>query len=67
MQKFVLEKSRVFPYLAWVTVLGFTLFVFNLTLNLQNAVTDLQHSTDELETAIQNLPHATTSILNSIR
>ena len=67
MQKFVLEKSRVFPYLAWVTVLGFTLFVFNLTLNLQNAVTDLQQSTDELETAIQNLPHATTSILNSIR
>lgn len=61
MQKFTLEKSRVFPYAAWSVILGFTLFVFHLTLNLQAAVTDLQRSTDELEAAVHAPPHATTT------
>ncbi len=61
MQRFILEKSKVFPYVAWITILVFTVFVFNLTLNLQSAVTDLQQSTDALEAAVQALPHTTST------
>lgn len=37
-----LEKSRIFPYLAWSLTIGFVIFVYTLILELEAEVTNLQ-------------------------
>jgi hypothetical protein len=63
MQKFVLEKSKFFPMMAWGTVVLFSVFVFGLVLNLRLVAADLRQSTENLENmAMQNAaPAAATS------
>jgi len=53
MQKFALEKSKFFPILAWSTVIGFSLFVYSLVINLQATASDLRQTTENLELMIQ--------------
>ncbi len=40
-----LEKYKAFPYLVWMLVLGFALFVYNITLELRDVAEDLRAST----------------------
>ena len=47
-----LESYRYFPYLAWTLIILSSLFVIKLTLNLKDAVIDLQHKTQQLESTI---------------
>ncbi len=49
MQKFVLEKSKFFPMIAWGTIVMFSVFVFGLALNLRLVAADLKQSTENLE------------------
>lgn len=53
MQKFVLEKSKFFPYIAWATLIGFTVFVYSLALNLQASTQNLKTTTEKLEMMLQ--------------
>ena len=41
-----IEKTRIFPYIAWSLTLGFVLFVYTLVMELQAEV-------DSLQTAIE--------------
>lgn len=44
-----LESLKVFPYLAWAVTLLFAVFVYNITLELQQVTTKLQAQTAALE------------------
>lgn len=65
MQKFALEKYRIFPYIAWILIAGFSLFVYSLILNLQAVVADLSATTADLEAAIDRIPHETATSTHS--
>jgi hypothetical protein len=56
MNKFVLEKYRAFPYIAWALVISFALFVFALVQELQTVTTDLGLMTAQLETQVKTTP-----------
>jgi cell division protein FtsL len=56
-----LEESRFFPHVAWVTVVAFALFTYNLTLQVQNELGDindginrLDYRLGEIERSVQN-------------
>lgn len=49
-----LEGFRVFPYVAWGLTLGFAVFVYNITSELQAVTEDLQAQTNALEEKIKN-------------
>lgn len=53
MQKFVLEKSKLFPVIAWGTILCFSVFVFGLVLNLRLVASDLRESTENIGTFVE--------------
>lgn len=46
-----LEKSRIFPYLAWSLVIGFIIFVYTLILELDAEITQLQETMSAREHA----------------
>jgi hypothetical protein len=52
MQKFVLEKSKFFPMIAWGTIVCFSVFVFGLVVNLRMVAADLRESTENIETFV---------------
>ena len=52
MQKFTLEKSRFFPYIAWAVVIGFTIFVGTLTIQLQDSLTELEKATQHTNSSL---------------
>jgi hypothetical protein len=49
-----LEAYRVFPYIAWGLVIGFSIFVYTIVSNLQTATSQLQHQTDALQQQISS-------------
>lgn len=53
MQKFVLEKSKYFPMVAWGIIACFSVFVFGLVVNLRLTAEDLRLSTENLESIVQ--------------
>lgn len=48
-----LESSRLFPYLAWVLIALFALFVYGIAMNLRAAASNLQIQTDISETTLK--------------
>lgn len=55
MSKFALEKYRIFPYVAWGIVVGFSVFVFYLAQTLAQATNELRDTRNYLE-AQANMP-----------
>lgn len=53
MRRFTLESYRIFPYIAWTTFILFALFVYMITLDLKQAINDLQTTTANLESRIE--------------
>jgi hypothetical protein len=47
-----IESSKLFPIIAWTTVVGFALFTYNLTTNLNSAFSELDHNTTALESQL---------------
>lgn len=41
-----LESFRLFPFVAWALIIGFSVFVYGITVNLQAAATDLKIQTE---------------------
>ncbi|MES2966701.1 MAG: hypothetical protein V4668_02860 [Patescibacteria group bacterium] len=58
MQKFTLEKYRVFPYVAWSLIIGFAVFVGSVTLELRHTISELEVITQNLQTSVP--PHTHT-------
>ena len=50
-----LEKYKAFPYIAWTLVIGFAIFVYNLTMNLSEVAENLAISSSNLEKATTGL------------
>ena len=50
--KRALEAYKIFPYVAWGLILGFTLFVYNIVTELEQATDQLQRQTKALEAQI---------------
>ena len=53
MSKFSLEKQRIFPYLAWITVFLFSLFIYSITLELKKTTSDLEIRSAKLEANVK--------------
>lgn len=49
MSKRALEQYRVFPFLAWSLVIGFSFFVYQLTAELKSVNASFAEQTDALE------------------
>ena len=41
-----LESLKLYPYVAWILIIGFTVFVYNITTNLKAAASDLRIQTE---------------------
>jgi len=54
--KRALEKYRIFPFIAWGLIFGFAFFVYNLTINLEAATSELGQRTTTLEQQISADP-----------
>ncbi|PIW96653.1 hypothetical protein COZ82_03910 [Candidatus Kaiserbacteria bacterium CG_4_8_14_3_um_filter_38_9] len=52
MSRFALEKHRIFPYLAWIVVFLFSLFVYNITLELKKTTSNLERRSSKLEAKV---------------
>lgn len=50
-----LEKYRIFPYVAWILVVGFALFVYTIVMHLQVATAELG-VINETNSALLNKP-----------
>ncbi len=50
-----LESSRIFPYIAWATVIGFALFTYTLTVHLQSELADIGTGIERLEMKIDQM------------
>ena len=46
-----LEGNKIFPYIAWTTLLLFSLFTYNLVLDLKASVAQLEKQTNSNITA----------------
>lgn len=44
-----LESHKIFPYIAWVVTIGFSIFVYNITQELVDVTRDLQQQTQLLQ------------------
>jgi hypothetical protein len=44
-----LESSKLFPYLAWLTIILFSVFTYSLARNLHTELSDLGTRVDQLE------------------
>jgi len=54
-----LEAYKIFPYVAWVLIFGFVLFVYNIVTELQNTTAQLQQQTKALQQQVaDNSPTA---------
>jgi hypothetical protein len=51
-----LERLRVFPYIAWGLVIGFSLFVYSLVINLNEATAELKATAMANETRAHQDP-----------
>ena len=50
-----LESYRIFPYIAWILVIGFAVFTYMLTTNLQAELGDVDTSLEDIEMRIERL------------
>ena len=53
--KNTLESSKFFPIIAWVLIIGFAVFTYFLTVNLQNNLGTLSTNVDRLEAKIDTV------------
>lgn len=47
-----LESYKIFPYIAWIVTLGFSVFVYNITMELKAVAENLQAQTKFLQEQI---------------
>lgn len=50
-----LESYRVFPIIAWATVLSFAFFTYTLAANLQRDLDDINESVTRVESSLQTM------------
>lgn len=50
-----LESSKLFPFIAWSTVIGFAFFTYTLTTHLNSELDTISADMDSLESRIQTL------------
>lgn len=53
--KHTIESHRLFPYIAWATVISFAYFTYTLAANLQTDLDDLNQSVDRVEQSLNDL------------
>jgi cell division protein FtsN len=44
-----LESYKLFPYVAWTVIIGFTFFVYGIAMELKAVATTLQNQTQNLQ------------------
>ena len=54
--KRTLESFKIFPYLAWTLVAGFSVFVYNITVELRQVADDLALQSEFLSEQSKKVP-----------
>ncbi len=47
-----LESYKIFPYVAWILIIGFAFFVYNLTVEVRAAATEIGSRSHSVETKV---------------
>lgn len=50
-----LENHKLFPYIAWATVISFAFFTYTLAMELQSDLDNLNESVDGIEQSLQEM------------
>jgi len=50
-----LEEHRIFPYIAWATVIAFAYFTYTLTTSVQTDLDNLSESVSRVETSLNEI------------
>ncbi len=50
-----LESYRIFPYIAWILVIGFALFTYALTVRVNKEISGIGSNIDDLEMRVERL------------
>ncbi|QQR64890.1 hypothetical protein IPH92_05065 [Candidatus Kaiserbacteria bacterium] len=50
-----IESSKYFPYIAWITVVGFAFFTYSLTTRMQEQLADIGDGVERLEQKINEM------------
>ena len=50
-----LESYKIFPYIAWVIVIGFAAFTYMLTVRLQENLNNVDTSLSDIEMRLEKL------------
>lgn len=53
--KHTLENHRLFPYIAWATVISFAFFTYTLAKDLQTDLDDLDQSVERVERSLEEM------------
>lgn len=48
-----LEASKIFPYIAWITVLLFSFFTYSLVLELKHSINTLENKTNQTQLQLE--------------
>lgn len=59
--KHSLERHKFFPVIAWITVLGFSLFVYTIVQDLRRTSQELSETTSRLEAQLKVSPEEITN------
>lgn len=49
MSRHALEKHKLFPFIAWMLVISFTVFVYSIIIDLKNTTSSLEKTASNLE------------------
>lgn len=50
-----LESHKLFPYIAWTLVIGFAVFTYTLTAQVQGELTGISDGVERLEVRLDNM------------
>ncbi len=50
-----LEESKFFPHIAWITVVGFALFTYNLTLRVNEELDTINSGIEDIGTRLDRI------------
>lgn len=54
-KKMTLEHHRIFPYIAWATVISFALFTYTLAMDLQEDLNHLDQQVSVVESSVHDM------------
>lgn len=62
-----LESYKIFPYVAWALVVGFALFTYSLTVQLQQELNDISSGIERVEQRLNEMDRTVPDAANTTK